>query len=138
MKTKDIKEEILRRTDNGRLVFEHYSGCDRAHKNFLNPEYHDTKPSCNFFFSHEKQTYLYKDHGGYISGDCFRFVAGCLNMDCKTQFRMILECINRDLVLNIDFGGRDSPFIPKKLPTAQPTITSSLRKKKKPPRGTSS
>ena len=54
MKTKDIKEEILRRTDNGRLVFEHYSGCDRAHKNFLNPEYHDTKPSCNFFFSHSR------------------------------------------------------------------------------------
>ena len=32
----------------------------KTHKNFLNPEYHDTKPSCNFFFSHEKQTYLYK------------------------------------------------------------------------------
>ena len=134
MKTKDIKEEILRRTDNGRLVFEHYSGCDRAHKNFLNPEYHDTKPSCNFFFSHEKQTYLYKDHGGDISGDCFRFVAGCLNMDCKTQFRMILECINRDLVLNIDFGGRDSPFIPKKLPTAQPTITSSPAQEEEAPK----
>ena len=44
MKTKDIKEEILRRTDNGRLVFEHYSGCDRAHKNFLSPT--RSRPIC--------------------------------------------------------------------------------------------
>ena len=26
----------------------------KTHKNFLNPEYHDTKPSCNFFFSHSR------------------------------------------------------------------------------------
>ncbi len=102
MNTRDLKNEILRRTDNGRQVFEHYSGCTKAHKNFLNPEYEDTKPSCSFFFSNEKQIYLYKDHGGDIAGDCFRFAAGCLGLDCRNQFRMVLECINKDLALYIN------------------------------------
>ena len=55
----------------------------KTHKNFLNPEYHDQAFLQLLFLP--QQTYLYKDHGGDISGDCFRFVAGCLNMDCKTR-----------------------------------------------------
>lgn len=116
MNTKELKEEILNRTDSGRLVFEYYSGCKKPHKNFLNPEYHDTKPSCNFFFSAEKQTYLYKDHGGDMKGDCFRFAAGCLGLDCKNQFRMVLEQINKDLALGIDSDKKDLPFIQKRKP----------------------
>jgi hypothetical protein len=53
MKTKDVKDEILRKTAEGRLVFDHYSGGKKPHKNFLNPEYHDTKPSCSYFYSAE-------------------------------------------------------------------------------------
>lgn len=127
MKTKELKEEILRLTDNGRTVFEHYSGGKKPHKNFLNPEYNDTKPSCSYFYSEEKHTYLYKDQGGDMKGDCFRFAAGCLNMDCKTQFRMVLEAINRDLNLCIDVDGRDTPFVPKNKPTmVQPTPVPSV------------
>lgn len=122
MKTKELKEEILRLTDSGRTVFEHYSGGKKPHKNFLNPEYNDTKPSCSYFYSEEKHTYLYKDQGGDMKGDCFRFAAGCLNMDCKTQFRMVLEAINCDLNLCIDVDGRDTPFVHKNKPTmVQPT-----------------
>ena len=46
MKTKDVKDEILRRTDNGRQVFEHYSGGKKPKKNFLNPE-QTFCPSCD-------------------------------------------------------------------------------------------
>lgn len=125
MKTIEIKEEILRLTDNGRLVFEHYSGCKKAKKNFLNPEYHDTKPSCSYFYSDTKHIYLYKDQGGNLSGDCFRFAAGCLNLNCDTQFRTVLECINRDLSLCIDTDGeKNLPFLPKnRLPVTQKATT---------------
>ena len=138
MKTKEIKDEILRLTDNGRLVFEHYSGCKKAKKNFLNPEYEDTKPSCSYFYSDQKQMYLYKDHGGDIKGDCFRFAAGCLNLDCKSQFRQVLECINKDLSLFIEMDGKDNPSIKKdKLPMAQQRpdpapSTSSMQKEETP------
>lgn len=71
MKTKDVKDEILRRTDNGRQVFEHYSGGKKPKKNFLNPEYYDTKPSCSYFFSEDKHIYLYKDQGGDIRETAF-------------------------------------------------------------------
>lgn len=137
MKTKELKEAILDHTDNGRLIFEYYSGCKKPRKNFLNPEYHDTKPSCSFFFSAEKQTYLYKDHGGDIAGDCFRFAAGCLGLDCRTQFRSVLEQINKDLVLCIDTENKDSPFISKrKMPIAQHPTTSSMptEQKEEPPK----
>lgn len=114
MNTKDLKAEILRLTDNGRRVFEYYSGCARARKNFLNPEYEDTKPSCNYFFSKEKQIYLYKDHGGNMGGDCFRFAAGCLGLDCRSQFRMVLDCISRDLALCMDADGGDVAGLPQR------------------------
>ena len=128
MKTKELKEEILRLTDNGRTVFEHYSGGKKPHKNFLNPEYNDTKPSCSYFYSEEKHTYLYKDQGGDMKGDCFRFAAGCLNLDCKTQFRMVLEAINHDLSLFIDVDGKDSPFVPQNKPVmAHPTPVPSVQ-----------
>ena len=136
MKTKDVKDEILRLTDNGRTVFEHYSGGKKAHKNFLNPEYHDTKPSCSYFYSEEKKIYLYKDQGGDLKGDCFRFAAGCLNLDCQSQFRMVLECINRDLSLCIDMDGKDMPFVPnRKLPMAQkPTTPAPSTEKEETPK----
>ena len=88
MKTKEIKEEILRLTDNGRLVFEHYSGCKKAKKNFLNPEYNDTKPSCSYFYSDTKHIYLYKDQGGNLSGDCFRFAEAC-HSPCGAVFKVV-------------------------------------------------
>lgn len=120
MKTKDVKDEILRKTDEGRLVFEHYSGCKKPHKNFLNPEYHDTKPSCSYFYSAEKHIYLYKDQGGDLQGDCFRFAAGCLGLDCQRQFREVLQRIIQDMSLCIDMENRNLPFVPKnKLPVAQ-------------------
>src|SRR5574344_1649157 len=109
MKTKEVKDEILRKTDEGRLVFEHYSGCKKSHKNFLNPEYSDTKPSCSYFYSVEKHIYLYKDHGGGLQGDCFRFAAGCLGLDCKQQFREVLQRIIQDMNLCIDMDSRDLP-----------------------------
>ena len=125
MKTKDVKDEILRRTDNGRQVFEHYSGGKKPKKNFLNPEYYDTKPSCSYFFSEDKHIYLYKDQGGDIRGDCFRFAAGCLGLDCRTQFREVLAQINKDLNLCIDMDSLDMPFASKskQMVVRQPTTS---------------
>lgn len=126
MKTKDVKDEILRKTDEGRLVFEHYSGCKSTHKNFLNPEYNDTKPSCSYFYSVEKHIYLYKDHGGGLKGDCFRFAAGCLGLDCQQQFREVLQRIIQDLNLCIDMNNREMMLTSKnKLRMPQHKTTSS-------------
>lgn len=114
MKTSEIKEEILRLTNEGLLVFQHYSGCDRAHKNFRNPAYDDKRPSCSYFYSETKHIYLYKDQGGDYKGDCFRFAAGCLGLDCKSQFRLLLETIIRDLNLPIDVDSKYIQNIPQK------------------------
>ena len=120
MKTSEIKEEILRQTNGGLLVFQHYSGCKRAHKNFRNPEYDDKRPSCSYFYSDTKHIYLYKDQGNDYKGDCFRFAAGCLGLDCKLQFRQLLETIIRDLNLSIDIDSNNMQSIPqKKQPMAQ-------------------
>lgn len=100
-----VKDDILRRTDNGLNVFRHYLDVNfRIGKNFLNPLYKDTKASCNVFYDRHKQCYRMKDFGndGY-SGDCFALVGKIYGKNCSnpSDFIEILEIINNDLNLGL-------------------------------------
>lgn len=99
----NLKEEILRQTDSGRLVFAYYLGEDyRPKKKFRNPFYDDTKPSCNIFFDTKSHQYIFKDFGDEsYKGDCFWFVSVKKNLNLKSDFFQILKCIIEDLHLHI-------------------------------------
>ena len=104
------KDEILRRTNNGLIVFKHYlPGQWRIGRNFLNPLYEDRKASCNIYFDRRNDCYRMKDFGndGY-SGDCFDIVGKLKGLDCSNpkDFIEILQTINRDLSLCIDENDR--------------------------------
>jgi hypothetical protein len=100
------KEELLRRTNNGLNVFKHYiPGQWCIGRNFLNPLYEDTKPSCNVFFDRHNGIYRIKDFGNdEFSGDCFFFVGKMKGLDCRNSkdFVEILNIINRDLSLGLE------------------------------------
>ena len=70
------KDALLSRTNNGLDVFRHYiPGAWRVGRNFLNPLYKDTKPSCNVYLDRRSRQYRLKDFGNDdYSGDCFAFV----------------------------------------------------------------
>lgn len=92
------KDEILRVTDRGLTVFNHYIATPfRIGRNFLNPLYEDSKASCNVYFDRKSGTYRMKDFGNDdYSGDCFAFVGKIIGKDCKNskEFIEILETIS--------------------------------------------
>ena len=76
---KDLKEkdDILRATDGGLKVFQHYLG-DKvvAGVKFKNPFYTDTIASCNLYYGKTCGRYFLVDFGDSGErGDCFWFVA---------------------------------------------------------------
>lgn len=99
------KEEILRRTQNGLNIFQHYIPTQwRVGKNFLNPLYNDTKASCSVYFSKLNNCYKIKDFGNcHYSGDCFFFVGKLKGLECSNtkDFIEILQIINQDLNLGL-------------------------------------
>lgn len=99
------KDEILRVTDRGLTVFNHYIATPfRIGRNFLNPLYEDSKASCNVYFDRKSGTYRMKDFGNDdYSGDCFAFVGKIIGKDCKNskEFIEILETISSELHLGI-------------------------------------
>jgi 5S rRNA maturation endonuclease (ribonuclease M5) len=106
----DTKDEILKLTERGLEVFNFYMPfAFRLKKNFLNPLYEDTKPSCQIFFSQEADCYMMYDFGNpAFSGDCFWFVAVKCGLDVKSDFVQVLNTIIKDLHLNISPIGIDS------------------------------
>ena len=99
------KEEILSRTNNGLRVFKYYiPGQWRVGRNFLNPLYNDTKPSCNVYFDRFNGCYRIKDFGNEeFSGDCFYLVGKMKGLDCTfaPDFVEILKIIDNDLSLGL-------------------------------------
>lgn len=108
------KDALLSRTNNGLDVFRHYiPGPWRVGRNFLNPLYKDTKPSCNVYQDRRTRQYRIKDFGNdEYSGDCFSFVGRLFSLDCARpdDFVKILRIIDRDL--NLGLGKYDPPAMP--------------------------
>ena len=74
---RNMKEEILERTDRGLHIFNFYMPFEfKLKKNFRNPLYDDSKPSCNIYFDSRSNCYKMHDFGNVeFSGDCFWFAA---------------------------------------------------------------
>lgn len=93
---------ILSKTDDGLRVFKHYLGEDIT-KLFRNPYREDSRPSCKIYYRRDR--YVLHDFGSSEwNGDCFDFVAKVCNMDIKTSFVEILNVINDQLSLCLDFN----------------------------------
>lgn len=101
---RNMKEEILERTDRGLHVFNFYMPFEfKLKKNFRNPLYDDSKPSCNIYFDNRSNCYKMHDFGNIdFSGDCFWFAATVNHLDVKRNFPEVLQRINDDLCLNIE------------------------------------
>lgn len=101
---RNMKEEILERTDRGLHVFNFYMPFEfKLKKNFRNPLYDDSKPSCNIYFDSRANCYKMHDFGNVeFSGDCFWFAATVNHLDVKRNFPEVLQRINDDLCLNIE------------------------------------
>lgn len=108
------KDALLSRTNNGLDVFRHYiPGPWRVGRNFLNPLYKDTKPSCNVYQDKRSRQYRLKDFGNDdYSGDCFSFVGRLFGLDCARaeDFVKILRIIDSDLHLGLE-DEEDSPVV---------------------------
>jgi len=101
---RNIKEEILEKTDRGLHIFNFYMPFEfKLKKNFRNPLYDDSKPSCNIYFDSRSNCYKMHDFGNVdFSGDCFWFAATVNHLDVKRNFPEVLQRINDDLCLNIE------------------------------------
>ena len=101
---RNIKEEILEKTDRGLHIFNFYMPFEfKLKKNFRNPLYDDSKPSCNIYFDSRSNCYKMHDFGNVdFSGDCFWFAATINHLDVKRNFPEVLQRINDDLCLNIE------------------------------------
>lgn len=101
---RNIKEEILEKTDRGLHIFNFYMPFEfKLKKNFRNPLYDDSKPSCNIYFESRANCYKMHDFGNVeFSGDCFWFAATVNHLDVKRNFPEVLQRINDDLCLNIE------------------------------------
>ena len=94
------KEKILDQTHNGLTVFIHYIGESCQRKIFKNPYRDDRNPSCHLY--RHKGVYVIHDFGcSDFHGDCFWFVGWLNNLNVRTQFRNILEIIDKDLNLGV-------------------------------------
>ena len=101
---RNMKEEILEKTDRGLHIFNFYMPFEfKLKKNFRNPLYDDSKPSCNIYFDSRANCYKMHDFGNVeFSGDCFWFAATVNHLDVKRNFPEVLQRINDDLCLNIE------------------------------------
>lgn len=102
------KENVLSRTNKGIDIFRHFlPGAWRVGRNFLNPLYKDTKPSCNVYLDRKNQVYRMKDFGNNdYSGDAFTLVGKLHGLDCGAggDFMQILKIINDSLHLSLEEG----------------------------------
>ncbi len=109
------KQEILKATNNGLAVFNHYiPGQWKLGKSFLNPYYQDTKAACHVYFDKATNTYKIKDFGeADFAGDCFFLVGFIKNKDCriKSDFFDVLKIINDEMCLGL--GDRQQSVQPK-------------------------
>ena len=100
------KNKVLSCTRDGLDIFKHYLPGDwRVGRNFKNPFYEDTKPSCNIYFDRRSGMYRMKDFGdSHYDGDCFSIVGKIKSLDCTKDFTEILKQINEEMNLGLEKG----------------------------------
>jgi hypothetical protein len=129
---RNIKEQILDKTDRGLHIFNYYMPFEfKPKKNFKNPFYDDRKASCNIYFDGRANCYKMHDFGNReFSGDCFWFVAAINYLDVRRNFPEILELINKDLCLNIERKTFPNPKLTPSTVNTQNQITTKADEKK--------
>ncbi len=117
------KEEILARTNRGLDIFRHYLGENLSiHRNFQNPFYQDSNPSCHVFLNQRANIYGFHDHGNpSYSGDCFWFVGQLFGLDYRRDLGRILAQISHDMGLGLSEGHTPMPSVAaRQVPPAAP------------------
>lgn len=125
-------QRILQLTGGGLAVFMHYLGEKCLAKTFRNPFREDSRPSCHLYVNRRgrsDQQYYLQDFGdSSFCGNCFSIVAKLCNINTKTNFREVLQTIDRDLSLGV-FDGQCRQVrvvMPKPAIITQRTTTSSI------------
>lgn len=112
-------ETILKNTNGGLDVFKHYLGDDCVKRTFRNPYRKDSRASCRLYKNKTNGDgcyYYLQDYGdSSFCGNCFAIVAKLLNYNIKTDFKRLLEQIDRDMNLNV-FSSYDEGFQCKQKP----------------------
>ena len=98
-------QRILQMTDGGLAVFIHYLGEKCLARTFRNPFREDSRPSCHLYANRggygNGQYYLQDFGDSSFCGNCFAIVGRLCNINLKTNFREVLQVIDRDLGLGI-------------------------------------
>lgn len=98
-------QKILQMTDGGLAVFTHYLGEKCIARTFRNPFREDSRPSCHLYANkggYGNGQYYLQDFGdSSFCGNCFAIVGRLCNINTKTNFREVLQVIDRDLGLGI-------------------------------------
>ena len=98
-------QRILQLTGGGLDVFVHYLGEKCLKKTFRNPFREDSRPSCHLYVNSrscgDKQYYLQDFGDSSFCGNCFTIVGKLCHINTKTNFREVLQVIDRDLCLGV-------------------------------------
>lgn len=98
-------QRILQLTGGGLDVFVHYLGEKCLKKTFRNPFREDSRPSCHLYVNNrgcgDKQYYLQDFGDSSFCGNCFTIVGKLCHINTKTNFREVLQVIDRDLCLGV-------------------------------------
>lgn len=105
-------QKILQMTNGGLTVFTHYLGEKCLSKTFRNPFRDDSRPSCHLYANKGRygngQYYLQDFGDSSFCGNCFTIVGRLCNVNLKTNFREVLQIIDRDLGLGVFEGEKTS------------------------------
>lgn len=98
-------QKILQMTDGGLTVFTHYLGEKCLARVFRNPFREDSRPSCRLYANkggYGNGQYYLQDFGdSSFCGNCFTIVGKLYNINTRTNFREVLQVIDRDLGLGV-------------------------------------
>lgn len=111
-------KKILQKTHGGLDVFKHYLGEDCTAQFFRNPYRKDKRASCRLYKNEsggDSYYYFLQDFGdSKFCGNCFVIVAKLLGYNLNTDFKRLLEQIDRDMKLNV-FSSYDDGFHSKQV-----------------------
>ena len=111
-------KKILQKTHGGLDVFKHYLGEDCTAQFFRNPYRKDKRASCRLYKNEsggDSYYYFLQDFGdSKFCGNCFVIVAKLLDYNLNTDFKRLLEQIDRDMKLNV-FSSYDDGFHSKQV-----------------------
>ena len=125
-------QRILQLTGGGLDVFVHYLGEKCLKKTFRNPFREDSRPSCHLYVNNrscgDKQYYLQDFGDSSFCGNCFTIVGKLCHINTKTNFREVLQVIDRDLCLGVFDAANTNHHIAvsRQIPSENKTSCSSI------------